>query len=120
MFTNRLAYRPIWGFISANRQNRLLVYRSHTNSGQTFVCHWNMCQCTSWVTKKVLPFFIFLQFLINDGIIFCNFYPIHLSNKITIFFIFCYRLVNEEKLLELEIEPGMIDGQEYPFLGEGE
>ncbi|XP_072034987.1 dnaJ homolog subfamily B member 11-like [Amphiura filiformis] len=30
------------------------------------------------------------------------------------------RLVNEEKLLELEIEPGMVDGQEYPFVGEGE
>lgn len=30
------------------------------------------------------------------------------------------KLVNEEKLLELEIEPGMVDGQEYPFLGEGE
>eukprot|EP00795_Rhopilema_esculentum_P013848 gene13848-4788_t len=28
--------------------------------------------------------------------------------------------VTEEKLLEVEIEPGMIDGQEYPFLAEGE
>lgn len=30
------------------------------------------------------------------------------------------KYVNEEKLLEIEIEPGMIDGYEYPFLGEGE
>ncbi|XP_038049217.1 dnaJ homolog subfamily B member 11-like [Patiria miniata] len=30
------------------------------------------------------------------------------------------KLVNEEKLLEIEIEPGMQDGQEYPFLAEGE
>ena len=25
----------------------------------------------------------------------------------------------EDKLLEVEIEPGMVDGQEYPFIGEG-
>lgn len=31
-----------------------------------------------------------------------------------------YKYVNEEKLLEVEIEPGMKDGQEYPFLAEGE
>ena len=30
-----------------------------------------------------------------------------------------YRLVPEEKLLEIEIEPGMKDGQEYPFIAEG-
>jgi hypothetical protein len=29
------------------------------------------------------------------------------------------RLVPEEKLLEIEIEPGMRDGQEYPFVAEG-
>ena len=27
--------------------------------------------------------------------------------------------MNEEKLLEIEIEPGMKDGQEYPFISEG-
>ena len=31
-----------------------------------------------------------------------------------------YRYVNEEKLLEVEIEPGMRDGLEYPFVAEGE
>ncbi|XP_071822777.1 dnaJ homolog subfamily B member 11-like [Apostichopus japonicus] len=30
------------------------------------------------------------------------------------------QFVNEEKLLEIEIEPGMRDYQEYPFIGEGE
>ncbi|XP_064646733.1 dnaJ homolog subfamily B member 11-like [Lineus longissimus] len=30
------------------------------------------------------------------------------------------RMVPEEKLLEIEIEPGMRDGQEYPFVAEGE
>ncbi|XP_064105446.1 dnaJ homolog shv-like [Macrobrachium nipponense] len=30
------------------------------------------------------------------------------------------RLVNEEKTLEFEIEPGMVDGQEHRFIGEGE
>lgn len=30
------------------------------------------------------------------------------------------KFVNEEKLLEVEIEPGMRDGYEYPFLSEGE
>lgn len=30
------------------------------------------------------------------------------------------RFVPEEKLLEIEIEPGMRDGQEYPFVAEGE
>ena len=28
-------------------------------------------------------------------------------------------MVPEEKLLEIEIEQGMRDGQEYPFLAEG-
>jgi hypothetical protein len=28
-------------------------------------------------------------------------------------------MVPEEKLLEVEIEPGMRDGQEYPFVAEG-
>eukprot|EP00794_Sanderia_malayensis_P017381 gene17381-19120_t len=28
--------------------------------------------------------------------------------------------VTEEKMLEVEIEPGMVDGQEYPFISEGE
>lgn len=28
-------------------------------------------------------------------------------------------MVPEEKLLEIEIEPGMRDGQEYPFIAEG-
>ena len=31
-----------------------------------------------------------------------------------------YKYVTEEKLLEVEIEPGMRDGHEYPFLSEGE
>jgi len=30
------------------------------------------------------------------------------------------RLVTEERVLEVEIEPGMRDGQEYPFVAEGE
>ena len=30
------------------------------------------------------------------------------------------RMVPEEKLLEIEIEPGMRNGQEYPFIAEGE
>ena len=32
---------------------------------------------------------------------------------------FVYRMVPEEKLLEVEIEPGMRDGQIYPFVAEG-
>ena len=32
---------------------------------------------------------------------------------------YLFRFVNEEKLLEIEIEPGMRDGQEYPFISEG-
>ena len=28
-------------------------------------------------------------------------------------------MVPEEKVLEVEIEPGMRDGQEYPFVAEG-
>ena len=28
--------------------------------------------------------------------------------------------VTKEKLLEVEVEPGMRDGQEYPFVAEGE
>lgn len=31
-----------------------------------------------------------------------------------------HRLVNEERLLELEVEPGMVDGQETKFTAEGE
>lgn len=31
-----------------------------------------------------------------------------------------YKYVNEEKMLEVEIEAGMRDGHEYPFLSEGE
>lgn len=31
-----------------------------------------------------------------------------------------FRFVNEEKSLEVEVEPGMEDGSEYPFYGEGE
>uniref|UniRef100_A0A8C4R410 DnaJ homolog subfamily B member 11 n=1 Tax=Eptatretus burgeri TaxID=7764 RepID=A0A8C4R410_EPTBU len=30
------------------------------------------------------------------------------------------KLINEEKTLEVEIEPGVQDGMEYPFMGEGE
>ena len=38
-----------------------------------------------------------------------------------IFIIFhVYRMVPEEKLLEIEVEPGMRDGQEYPFISEGQ
>ena len=32
---------------------------------------------------------------------------------------FVCRMVPEEKLLEVEIEPGMRDGQIYPFVAEG-
>lgn len=35
-------------------------------------------------------------------------------------FKFYFRLVNEERTLEVEIEPGVRDGMEYPFIGEGE
>ena len=36
-------------------------------------------------------------------------------------FLICqFRFENEEKLLEIEVEPGMHDGQEYPFVAEGE
>jgi DnaJ homolog subfamily B member 11 len=31
-----------------------------------------------------------------------------------------FKYVNEEKILELEIEPGMVDGYEYAFNSEGE
>ena len=31
-----------------------------------------------------------------------------------------FRFENEEKSLEVEVEPGMEDGAEYPFYGEGE
>ena len=31
----------------------------------------------------------------------------------------CYRYVLEEKVLEVEIEPGMRDGYQYPFVAEG-
>ena len=34
--------------------------------------------------------------------------------------IFDFRFVNEEKSLEMEVEPGMEEGTEYPFYGEGE
>lgn len=30
------------------------------------------------------------------------------------------KLVNEERLLEVEVEPGMVDGQEIKFFAEGE
>lgn len=30
------------------------------------------------------------------------------------------KMVNEEKTLEMEIEPGMVDGQETRFIAEGE
>lgn len=36
----------------------------------------------------------------------------------TVYSLFC-RLVNEERTLEVEIEPGVRDGMEYPFIGEG-
>ncbi len=38
------------------------------------------------------------------------------SNKC---FLVSFRMVPEEKLLEVEIEPGMRDGQIYPFVAEG-
>jgi DnaJ family protein B protein 11 len=31
-----------------------------------------------------------------------------------------FRFVNEEKTLEFEVEPGMVDGQEHKFVAEGE
>ena len=34
-------------------------------------------------------------------------------------YLFSCRLVPEEKVLEVEVEPGMRDGQEYPFVAEG-
>ena len=34
--------------------------------------------------------------------------------------VFIFRIVTEEKALEVEIEPGMRDGQEYTFHSEGE
>lgn len=33
---------------------------------------------------------------------------------------FNHRLVNEERTLEVEIEQGVRDEMEYPFIGEGE
>ena len=33
---------------------------------------------------------------------------------------FCFRLVSEERILEVEIEPGMKNGQEHKFVAEGE
>lgn len=33
--------------------------------------------------------------------------------------LFTHRFVSEEKLLEIEIEPGMKDGQEQKFVAEG-
>lgn len=32
----------------------------------------------------------------------------------------CCRLITEERVLEVEIESGVRDGQEYPFVAEGE
>lgn len=46
----------------------------------------------------------------------------HLSNisiQNVLFSIF-FRFVNEERTLEIEIERGMRDGQEYPFVAEGD
>lgn len=34
--------------------------------------------------------------------------------------LFLYRFVNEERILEFEVEPGMEDGQEHTFVAEGE
>ena len=36
-----------------------------------------------------------------------------------IIFVHIFRFVPEEKVLEVEVEPGMRDGQEYPFVAEG-
>ena len=37
-----------------------------------------------------------------------------------IFYWLDFRMVPEEKELEVEIEAGMRDGQEYPFVAEGQ
>lgn len=34
--------------------------------------------------------------------------------------LYYHRLVSEERVLELEVEPGMVDGQETKFTAEGE
>lgn len=44
---------------------------------------------------------------------------INRTSSIDIYFKYLNRMVPEEKLLEIEIEPGMRDGQEYPFVAEG-
>lgn len=46
--------------------------------------------------------------------------PIEQTNQDSFDVFFFDRFVPEEKLLEIEIEPGMRDGQEYPFVAEGE
>lgn len=38
--------------------------------------------------------------------------------ELLILFFFC-RYVLQEKILEVEIEPGMRDGYQYPFIAEG-
>lgn len=45
-------------------------------------------------------------------------YPLSYIYCLTDIFLFL-RLVNEERTLEVEIEPGVRDGMEYPFIGEG-
>ncbi len=41
-------------------------------------------------------------------------------NKNIIFSLLNYRFITEERVLEIEIEPGMTDGQEQRFTAEGE
>lgn len=40
------------------------------------------------------------------------------ANQLTL--VLCFSLVNEERVLEIEVEPGMKDGQEQKFVAEGE
>ena len=42
--------------------------------------------------------------------------PTILTHKL---FLLSRRYENEEKVLEVEIEPGMKDGYQYPFISEG-
>lgn len=68
-------------------------------------CLWDILKNTS----GILDFS--LTYLIN--------WPINCINK---YILWCYlicRLVNEERTLEVEIEQGVRDEMEYPFIGEG-
>lgn len=68
-------------------------------------CLWDILKNTSGILDFILTY------LIN--------WPINCINK---YILWCYlicRLVNEERTLEVEIEQGVRDEMEYPFIGEG-